>query len=95
MSVPKHALRIFLPSALLLLAGCGGGSSPAPAAGSEEAGEAAAAQPGTTCPTCGMAVDENSPTVTAGGMTFRVCNPRCGEIVAKDPQKWAAFALPK
>lgn len=45
------------------------------------------------CPPCRMTVQPHFETFEAAGLRFSVCNPRCKEIVEKDPKSFAADAL--
>jgi hypothetical protein len=84
--IQRSPIAIVLALALTLLAACGGGvgadSSSAPAVG------------GAVCPPCRMAVLAHYEVIQAEGLRFGVCNPRCAEIIRKDPTRFAKDALP-
>jgi len=42
----------------------------------------------TTCPGCGSAVTEKSPTATVGDQSYRFCCTHCGAMVQKNPDKY-------
>ena len=58
-----------------------------------EQAESALAKP-YVCPPCGMGMPLDSITQSIDGLSFAICNPRCGEIVAADPTKYLAQAIP-
>ena len=47
------------------------------------------------CPPCGMGMGLGSSTQTIDGHSFAICSTRCAEIVAADPAKFVAQAIPE
>lgn len=89
-------------AATLLAHGCGSqgeqagtGTALSEAAGAPGASDAAApSESAGVCPPCRMPVRPHYEVIEIDGLRFGICNPRCGEIVRKDPARFAADALP-
>lgn len=45
------------------------------------------------CPPCGMRIDADTPLRAIAGHSWAVCNERCAELIAEDPQLFLESAV--
>jgi len=47
------------------------------------------------CPPCGMRMAADTPLREIAGHSWAVCNERCAELIAEDPQLFLELAVPE